>query len=1241
MARVVWDREHLMSYLAGGLSTEERYELQEHLKTDPDLAAELESLRGFDDRLRKLFAATRPSPTLEDTVVRALREKSTTVRRAAAWSPFVRGSLMAACVLMVVGLSLAVLSTNELRMSSFGHLVPASMEVALVDDSRSVGGDPESREFDYSYLLHGTTHHGPNAGKDIDRVATSYFDNNVSGVVTGLMPAGQLTPESISPPSAYYQTDPKLRQNLSSRLAASPGGTRESNVIYPNMPTLGLIVGEGRTATTMTGGITGNKTAKKPAAGWAEAKEEKKTEAPSKVGKVYIVGDEVKDSRDFMRSTGIGPKENLRYPKDGSGKKNESAVPSEPSVLPVAPPAPPESSVYPSSPAPVTASPVPTAPASSPPSPLADSPGNQPQQPATESGIANAGQDRDKKFSDERKEILKLQTQELESMIPKLDRELSSQSLVDRFKNIQFERDGKVVQPDEGSEKAIRTSAQHNPKTDPDAKQPEQKPLAQKRIVIRTGDIEFEVESFDAAVGIITKLIAKTKAGIVATTNSAQLANGKMKGTVVVRMPPEELDDFVAALRRDLGKAGELKRQDIRSQDVTKQYTDMESELRGLRVSETRLIEMLKDSKAKLSDLLAVENQLAKTRTRIETIEGELRYYSNQAAMSTLTIELTEKQIRTAAEIVESERVQAGIESEDVEKAFQDLKAAIIEAKGRVIQSELKQTAIGRLQATLQFEVSPDSAGTMRDRMRQIGVVSRLDIDRMTAVESNGLATRESKIKRGDTQFLVNIFDLSSYDPRETVNTRIVANDVPVSYRSLRDLIAKVNGKLLKSSLQNTDARNVIAELSFTVKRADEPAIQTAIAAAGEILTRRVDRAPESGRNLTDSKVRFDIRLDSVTSITARESNNVTLAALDVPTSYRDLRDAILKIKGSIRDAKLLENDRNNITATLDFDVARTDEAAITAALLKAGEITARQITRRPESELVTDAKINYHVSLISVAALTPRETVELKIAVTDVPATFASLREAAGKSEALVQTANLNENDRRDINARLDFTVLRVKDDAIVAALAAAGEQINRQVDRQSGGPQLTDAKVAYRVQIVSTNAIEPREINEFKIRVENVEERLRFFQARVREVNGRILTGPEIEKQSNGKTIIYLKFDIPLASANAFVDDLNKSGYVAVRKEFKNPKAPEGRLATARFDVFLFDADLLLPQDESFFTQLRNWISLSLRGLSIAASVVIAILLFLAPWALVAWIVAAVLRRRNRPTASEPAKT
>ncbi|VTR95161.1 : DUF4349 [Gemmata massiliana] len=75
-----------------------------------------------------------------------------------------------------------------------------------------------------------------------------------------------------------------------------------------------------------------------------------------------------------------------------------------------------------------------------------------------------------------------------------------------------------------------------------------------RRIVIRSGDIEFEVESFDAAAATVTKLVSGLKGAFVGTVNSDKLSNGKVRGAVTMRVPAEHLDGLMLDLRRELGK---------------------------------------------------------------------------------------------------------------------------------------------------------------------------------------------------------------------------------------------------------------------------------------------------------------------------------------------------------------------------------------------------------------------------------------------------------------------------------------------------------------------------------------------------------------------------------------------------------------------------------------------------------------------------------------------------------------
>src|ERR1700730_9544014 len=144
------------------------------------------------------------------------------------------------------------------------------------------------------------------------------------------------------------------------------------------------------------------------------------------------------------------------------------------------------------------------------------------------------------------------------------------------------------------------------------------------RKIIRTGEMDFEVDSYDVAVVNITRLIVQIKGAYISDTKSGQLKSGKLQGYVVVRMPPQFLDQFILDLRRDLGKIGELKMQRINSQDVTKQYTDVESALKAARTMEERILSIIKTGKGDIKDLITAENALGEWRTKIEKMEGEM-----------------------------------------------------------------------------------------------------------------------------------------------------------------------------------------------------------------------------------------------------------------------------------------------------------------------------------------------------------------------------------------------------------------------------------------------------------------------------------------------------------------------------------------------------------------------------------------------------------------------------------------
>jgi hypothetical protein len=508
------------------------------------------------------------------------------------------------------------------------------------------------------------------------------------------------------------------------------------------------------------------------------------------------------------------------------------------------------------------------------------------------------------------------------------------------------------------------------PKAPADPKNPDPIPDPLRRIVIRSGDIEFEIESFDAATATVTKLVLGLKGAYISTVNSDKQPTGKVRGSITVRVPPDQLDALVLDLRRELGKGGELKSVKLASQDITKTYTDLESRLRAARTMEQRLLQIIKEGKGEIKALLEAERELGVWRTKIEEFEGELRYYSNLAAFSTLTVILTEREVRTPALATEREKVQAGVEVDEVDKAYQQLLAAVIEAKGRVIRSELKQLASGQFNAAVLFEVPHDSGGPLRDRLRMLGRVSRLDIDR-TVQSDAGAPAPDAKPKRGDTAFVVHLYNLTNIPPRETIATRVAVADVPGAYQSLRDAVAKAAGRVMLAQLNEQDRQNVSAQFDFEVRRAEEAGVRAALESAGEAVSRQVDRIAATD-GFTDAKVLYRVTLLSAGRLPPRETLTLAVEVSDVDGSATLFSAQVAEAKGRQVDARFERDARGGAVARLVFEVPLAAAAGVTDRFKSAGTIRTSQSTRDPQAPEGRYATARINVTLTNVEAIVP-----------------------------------------------------------------------------------------------------------------------------------------------------------------------------------------------------------------------------------------------------------------------------
>ena len=172
------------------------------------------------------------------------------------------------------------------------------------------------------------------------------------------------------------------------------------------------------------------------------------------------------------------------------------------------------------------------------------------------------------------------------------------------------------------------------------------------RMIVRSKTVRLEVESTEDAVAEI-RTIARDSGGIitglqVATDTESPIyrydehgyATGDgagLRGWVAVRVPADSFEAFVD----DIVGLGTVKYQAEDTEDVTQQHVDLSARLANLQAEEARLREFF-DSAVKVEEMLAIEAELARVRGEIESLDAQVKYLERQAAMATVTIEITE-----------------------------------------------------------------------------------------------------------------------------------------------------------------------------------------------------------------------------------------------------------------------------------------------------------------------------------------------------------------------------------------------------------------------------------------------------------------------------------------------------------------------------------------------------------------------------------------------------------------------
>jgi hypothetical protein len=158
---------------------------------------------------------------------------------------------------------------------------------------------------------------------------------------------------------------------------------------------------------------------------------------------------------------------------------------------------------------------------------------------------------------------------------------------------------------------------------------------AQERMIIYNGRISLETSRIEDTLAKI-RALAEGYGGYV-TGSSRSTYGMQAAAEITIRVPK---DKFRTAVQ-EIETYGKVLDENTSSEDVTQQYIDVKARLDNLQKQEQRLREILTMATT-VDEILKVENELARVRGDIESLQGQINYLERNVEMSVISVNLIE-----------------------------------------------------------------------------------------------------------------------------------------------------------------------------------------------------------------------------------------------------------------------------------------------------------------------------------------------------------------------------------------------------------------------------------------------------------------------------------------------------------------------------------------------------------------------------------------------------------------------
>lgn len=161
-------------------------------------------------------------------------------------------------------------------------------------------------------------------------------------------------------------------------------------------------------------------------------------------------------------------------------------------------------------------------------------------------------------------------------------------------------------------------------------------PPAVKRSIIRRGDVAVRVENVEKAEKEVGRIV-ESIGGYVDSAQSTDLASSAPTIDITLRVPVEQFDSALEKFE----KLGVRLSKQISSEDVTGQIVDLDARLKTLSAEEETYRNMLRRT-SEMKNVIMLQERLTDVRGQIESMTGQRKALAGMAALSPITVHLTQ-----------------------------------------------------------------------------------------------------------------------------------------------------------------------------------------------------------------------------------------------------------------------------------------------------------------------------------------------------------------------------------------------------------------------------------------------------------------------------------------------------------------------------------------------------------------------------------------------------------------------